>query len=48
LRFHERMLRAHRKNFGEVIRRHQAGLAECERALGVTGGSPGEGSIADG
>ncbi len=37
LRFHERMLRSHRESFREIVRRHKAGLAECEAALGRCG-----------
>ena len=35
-RFHRRQLANHRATFREIIRRHKAGLAECERALGIT------------
>jgi hypothetical protein len=35
-RFHRRQLASHRATFREIIRRHKAGLAECEAALGIT------------
>ncbi len=34
--FHLRQMASHRATFREIIRRHKAGLAECERALGIT------------
>ncbi len=34
--FHLRQLASHRATFREIIRRHKAGLAECEAALGIT------------
>ncbi len=34
--FHRRQLANHRATFREIIRRHKVGLAECERALGIT------------
>ena len=34
-RFHRRQLANHRATFREIIRRHKAGLAACEAALGI-------------
>jgi hypothetical protein len=35
LLFHQAMLRSHRENFRQIIRRHKAGVSRCEEMLGI-------------
>lgn len=35
LRFRQCQLESHQQNFWEIIRRHKAALAECEKALQI-------------